>query len=520
MAEPNRLRRLAGLIDSRRRWLLLASFSAGFLAAMGQAPFLFYPATLAGLFAGFALLRAAPPRGRAALAGWGMGAGYFSLTMIWIVEPFFIDPWRHGWMAPFALFFMVGGLALFWAAGFLAAKWLAPHGRLWLAWPVTMAAVELMRGAVFTGFPWGGVGLVWVETPLVQLAAWVGASGLGFLTFLFCAAAHAAVTGPRRPLRIAALAGAAALVVVFAARPPGESAPYGADPPVIRMVQPNAAQHLKWDPAFAMGFVERQLDLTALPEDPALGAPDLVVWPETSVPYLLERAGPVLDQIAALTGATVILGVQRREDGRYYNSAAVLAPEGRVVTTYDKHHLVPFGEYIPGGNLLHRIGLRGFAAQQGYGYSPGAGAVVLDLGPLGKVLPLICYEAIFPRDLRAAPERPDWMLQLTNDAWYGTFSGPQQHLVQARLRAVEMGLPLVRVANTGISAVIDARGRVRAALGLGVAGARDARLPAAMTPTPYWRLGDAPLVLLVTLAAAGLFLSRPRKSIDPAAKPG
>jgi apolipoprotein N-acyltransferase len=520
MPEAGRLRRFARLIEQRRRWLVLAGFTLGFFAAMGQAPFGFYPATLAGLIGGFALLHAAPTLARAALTGWGFGFGYFALGLVWIVQPFLVDPWRHGWMAPFALLLMSGGMALFWAAGFWAARWLAPRSLLWLGWPAAMAAAELLRGAVFTGFPWGGVAMAWINTPVVHLAAHVGAVGLGFLTFLLCSAAHAALNGRRKLLGLGSLAAAGAVALLLGGQRTGGAVDYPADPVIVRLVQPNAPQHLKWDPEFALRFLNRQLDLTALASDPVVGAPDLVVWPETAVPYLLERAGPVLDEIAMLADATVIVGIQRREDGRYFNSAVALDPGGTVVATYDKHHLVPFGEYIPGGNLLHRLGIKGFASQQGYGYSAGPGAAVLDLGRLGKVLPLICYEAIFARDLRAAPERPDWILQLTNDAWYGTFSGPQQHLVQARMRAVEMGLPLVRVANTGISAVIDARGRLTAAIGLDRAGARDAPIPSALPATLYWRLGDAPLVLTLIAIGAGLFLGRRRNSIDPARRPG
>ncbi|MBD3766142.1 MAG: apolipoprotein N-acyltransferase, partial [Rhodobacterales bacterium] len=182
---------------------------------------------------------------------------------------------------------------------------------------------------------------------------------------------------------------------------------------------------------------------------------------------------------------------------------------------YDKHHLVPFGEYMPAGDLAYGMfGIAAFAAQQGAGYSPGPGARVLDLGgALGRVLPLICYEAVFPQDLHAAPERADWILQVTNDAWFGRWSGPFQHLAQARLRAVEQGLPLIRVANTGVSAVIDARGRVLRALPLGEAGFLDAALPAALPAPPHARWGDGPLVLL--LAGLGLGLAV-RRRVQPA----
>jgi apolipoprotein N-acyltransferase len=250
--------------------------------------------------------------------------------------------------------------------------------------------------------------------------------------------------------------------------------------------------------------------------------PDLVVWPETSVPYLLNDIEGLIQAIAAnAQGAQVAMGIQRVEEGatsndvRGYNSLAVISGQGQVSQIYDKHHLVPFGEYVPFGDLAYRLfGITAFASQQGAGYSAGQGAVVLDLGPeLGQVLPLICYEAVFPQDLRAAPTRADWIVQITNDAWFGKLTGPWQHLAQARLRAIEQGLPLLRAANTGISAVIDARGRVVAELPMGVADYIDAALPPPLPPTFYARFGDWPLLLvLLGLGAALLICARPKKA--------
>ncbi|MDZ4096473.1 MAG: apolipoprotein N-acyltransferase, partial [Paracoccaceae bacterium] len=191
---------------------------------------------------------------------------------------------------------------------------------------------------------------------------------------------------------------------------------------------------------------------------------------------------------------------------RGYNSMAVIGAGGATMALYDKHHLVPFGEYMPFGDLAADVfGLKAFAAQTGNGYSAGPRAAVLDLGPrLGRVLPLICYEAVFPQDLRAAPTRADWILQITNDAWFGTLTGPYQHLAQARLRAIEQGLPLVRVANTGVSAVIDARGRIVAQIPLGQAAYLDAALPGALTAPPYARWGEGPVLLMLAAFALAL----------------
>jgi apolipoprotein N-acyltransferase len=383
---------------------------------------------------------------------------------------------------------------------------------------VALAGAEALRAHALTGFPWAMPGHVWIGWAPMQLAAWGGAHGLTLATLLL--AALPAAVG----LRAGGLAAAAGVAAMFAAGlwqgsrplpPPGGA--------VVRLVQPDARQELKWDPAMLREYFRRQLAATAA--SPAAGgrAPDLVVWPETAVPFLLDDPGEGLALIAtAAAGAPVALGIQRVEGWRAFNSLAVIGPDSEVRAVYDKHHLVPFGEYIPLGDLAgDLLGLTAFAAQAGNAYSAGPGPALIDLGPgLGRVLPLICYEAVFPQDIRRAPGRPDWMLQVTNDAWFGTLSGPWQHLGLARLRAVEFGLPLLRSANTGVSAVIDARGGVSASLGLHRQGHLDAALPAALPPTPYARLGEWPFAILLVLAAAAAVAAAPvRRAVDRTGPP-
>jgi apolipoprotein N-acyltransferase len=204
--------------------------------------------------------------------------------------------------------------------------------------------------------------------------------------------------------------------------------------------------------------------------------------------------------------------LQRVDGRRGWNTMQVFGPNGETLASYDKHHLVPFGEYIPlGDHAYDWFGLSAFAAQSGNAYSAGAGPVVLNLGKLGMVLPLICYEAVFPQDLRGTT-RPDWLLQITNDAWFGTLTGPFQHAAQARLRAVEQGLPLVRVANTGVTEVVDARGRVTASLPFGTEGFLDAALPGPLPATPYSRFGEIPVLVLLAGCVA-LILRRGRRPL-------
>lgn len=498
--------RLAGLGAWARAALLALT---GAVAGLGQVPFALPLLTLAGLALVMASQRHARGRARAFLDGWAFGTGYFMLTLHWIVEPFLIDVARHGWMAPFALVLLAGGLALFWGAAFAGARALTagrPGPGTSLAGLVVLwSGAEALRSYVLTGFPWALIGHVWSETPLAQLGALVGPHGLTLLTLAGVALCLA--IGARPALALPA----AALGLGWIALDPGPAPPPAAEAPVVRLVQPNAPQAEKWDPDRALFYYERMLSLTA-EGDP----PDLVVWPETAVPWLLEYAESVLEEVAeAARGAPVALGLQRREGARYYNSLAVVGRMGEVSALYDKAHLVPFGEYVPFGDLMARFGIHGLAASEGGGYSAGARGVVVDLPGIGPALPLICYEGIFAEEVGDYPLRPRLLLLVTNDAWFGQVAGPYQHFALARLRAIEQGLPMVRVANTGVSAMIDGKGRVTASLGLGAAGAVDAALPPALPPTLYARSGDAPVLVLLALAAAALALRALRRGHRP-----
>ncbi|MFN7222436.1 MAG: apolipoprotein N-acyltransferase [Paracoccaceae bacterium] len=481
-------RRFAGV----RVWRSLAVDAlAGATIALGQAPlsawYLAFPALV------WAMVRMVRPATAAGSAWTGLfvGAGYFGASLNWIVSPFFVDPWTYGWMAPFAVVLMAFGFGLFWSVAALVASRFPQRA---LALAAMLGLVELLRGYILTGFPWALIGHLWHDVPIVQSVSLIGATGLTVATLAVAAL----------PLLFRWWGGGMAAVALFAAAGYGQWRLDQPDPvprtASLRLVQPNAEQHLKWDPGEARVLFQRQLDFT---RD---GVPaDLTIWPETAVPYLLEYSPEVAPILAAASGGNkVAVGIQRVEGDRGWNSLRVIEGEGEVSATYDKFHLVPFGEYMPMGDFLQDwFGIGAFAAQVGNGYSAGTGPQVLDLGPrLGTVLPLICYEAVFPQIPRAAPQRPDWMLQITNDAWFGTLTGPFQHFEQARLRAIEQGLPLIRVANTGVTAVIDAHGRVVQVLPFGIAGYLDVpAVPGALEPTPYARWGEWPALLILT----GLF---------------
>lgn len=481
---------------------------------LGLAPFHFlwlaFPAICVAIFQAVTAAGA----GQSARRGFGIGFGYALISLFWIVEPFLVDLARHGWMAPFALTAMASGFGAFWGLGFWAAGRFTPENSLarMIAIPVLWTASELLRSYVFTGFPWGLVSYVWIDTPIYQITAIIGPHGLTLMTL---GLASMLIFGIRNRsalvLVLAVVAFGLSFLWGFRAMVP--VSPTGDDPLVVRLIQPNAGQQEKWDPQMMPLFYDRQISLTSETANPA---PDLVVWPEVAVPFLLNDPSQPFWEIAGAAGdATVILGAQRLDGPRAFNSLAVLANDGEVRQIYDKQHLVPFGEYLPGGVFLARFGLKSLTARYGFGYSAGQGPKVMDLGDLGKVLPLICYEGIFPHEVRATATRPDWMLMITNDAWFGTLSGPFQHLDQARARSIETGLPMVRVANTGVSAVIDAHGRIMGAIPQGVAGRLDLALPGARPATPYWKTGDVPVLLsLILMLFTAVWLGR-SNGIDP-----
>jgi len=485
----------------------IASIAIGVLIAAGQAPVSQPVFAVIGLFLLASRFASVATARAAATIGWLGGVGYFAASLHWIVEPFLVDAPRFGWMAPFALLFVATGFALFWAAGFWLAQRIGGKtraGRL-LALVCTLGLAELARSYVLTGFPWGLIAYVWIDTPLAQLAAYVGPHGLGVLTMVI--AVLPLLGGRRRSAVFTALA-AAVFLTAFGLGTLRENQPVtlAANETNLRLVQPNAPQHLKWRADMIPVFYERLLSLS---RQPAETAPDLIIWPEAAVAFWLDNnpvQQKIIGQSANGTGQ-VILGMRRFEGQNVFNSMTVLDNEGVSGPVYDKSHLVPFGEYMPLGNLMSRFGLQALATINGPGLSAGDKSLLFDLGASGKVLPLICYEAIFPQ-LSRSSERPDWILQITNDAWFGEFAGPFQHLVQARFRAVEQGLPLVRSANTGVSAVIDANGRITASLPLGQAGIVDARLPAPLPRTVYSRTGDGPWGLFLTVVIAAILTHR------------
>ncbi len=479
----------------------------GAAMATGHAPFDLWPVALVAATLVFGRLNFS----HGFWTGWFVGLGYFAVALHWIVEPFLVDFQRHGWMAPFALVFLSGGLALFWGVAFWAARSLSGQSHT-LVLPFTWALSEFARASILTGFPWAMPSYIWVETPIAQLAAFIGPHALITLTLLF--AAFAAILWQRRKsFVVAPILVFAAAWVVMSARIPDVASTTDV---TVRLVQPNAPQHLKWRPDMLQTFFDRQLSASAAP-----GNPDLIVWPEAAVPYVLGER-PDLDQTiasAAVGDAQIILGIRSLADvdgvASWRNSLQALGPDGSITTRYDKHHLVPFGEYLPFPGLVASLGLTPIAANAGQ-YTAGMGPQTLSLPDLPAFQPLICYEAIFPAEIQRGADRPAWLLHITNDAWFGNFSGPYQHLDQSRFRAIEQGLPLARSANTGVSAVIDPFGRITARIPLNTDGFVDAALPKPLQPTLYATTGDLPWLALTVIAGLGaVVFSRRVRALKP-----
>ena len=441
------------------------------------------------------LVMAAPSARAAAWTGWAAGFGYFVTGLHWIGNAFLVEPDKFLLLLPLGVLGLPAGLAIFWALAAWGAKRLElPGWRGAVALATTLGIVELARGYVLTGFPWALPAYIWLDTPIMQSAAWIGPFSLTVVTLLLTGIPLVALL--RREFAMAAVAvGAfAALWIAGGLRHEGPTQ-YEDDAPVIRLVQPNAPQHLKWLPGYREDFYERMLNLTAAEAEVP---PDLVIWPEISIHFVPSENPTEVARIAeAANGAPVIVGAFYRDGPDFLtNALQTILPDATLGPVYHKHHLVPFGEYMPLVWILGELGLPDFS--EGLGFARGEGPKTLHLDGLPSFSPNICYESIFPYEVIGA-ERPGWIAQITNDAWFGSFAGPQQHLAQAQFRAVEQGLPVVRATNTGISAVIDSYGLLVARTEMHNHRAIDVRLPKALPNTLYSIVGDISCVLICLL---------------------
>jgi len=505
---------IVGLSGWRR---MLAAFLFGVASALAMAPVYALPLLAVGL-TGLALLidgaagRKQPKRSGLAV-GWFWGFGYFLAGIYWMAFSFFVQADQFAWMAPFAIAGMPAFLGIF--TGLAALICVAGARRGWARifyFAAVFAIVEYARGHIMTGLPWNLTGQALAGSAIgAQTAAWVGAYGLS-LVAIFFAAAPASSLNCKSPAPLTglyvSLIGFALIYAVGGLRL-SMPEPHGDGRTLVRIVQPNIPQREKIEPGMWARNFERQLDHSIGAAPP--GAQLFIIWPENGAPRLDEARSALAVLSAELPEKSVLIaGAVRAENlnqpgERWFNSIAVVeeTPQGREVTGhYDKHHLVPFGEYLPFYDLLDKIGLAQLTPYGDAGFASGEGPAVMAAG--GTVFaPMICYEAIFPHASYPPGARPQWLVTVTNDAWFGDTSGPRQHLDMARLRSVETGLPMARSANTGVSALIDGKGRVLARIPLYHEGKIDAPLPPPLSRPLYDRLGDWPFAI-ITLVFLGL----------------
>ncbi len=507
----------------RRRFI---AFVAGAASSLAMAPFDAWP-VLAFTFPVLVWLIDGSGGGKSGLraafgAGWWFGFGYFIAGLYWIGNALLVEADQFAWLLPFAITGIPAGLAIFTGLGTLIARLLWTQGPLRiLAFATGLLLTEWLRGHVLTGFPWNTFGYALAAMPPVaQSAAFIGLWGLTLIA-LVTLASPALLADPaeitRRPyswliasaLLIAFLAGAGFYRLSIAEVRQVEGVR-------LRLMQPNLQQDEKFNPSAkqkVMDLYTSLSDRATRPESQGVRDVTHLIWPESAFPFYLEREADALARIADLLppGVILITGAARLEQQqgaqRVYNSIRIIGDDGAILSTYDKVHLVPFGEYLPFQNFLESLGFQQLTRVRG-GFTPGTARRTLSIPRLPLAAPLICYEVIFPGQVLPEGRRPSLLLNLTNDAWFGITPGPYQHFAQARLRTIEEGLPLVRSANNGISAVVDPFGRIVSMLPLGREGVLDTTLPQSISPPLYSRLGDIPVMFLLALFAFILWRSR------------
>lgn len=517
------LPRLADRIGHLRSWQRAGlALLLGLIAAPAMPPFGLVPLLLVSFTLLIWLLDGAGGWRQACLDGWLWGMGFLVPNLSWVALSMFVDLAQFWWMVPLAALGLPAGMGLYPAAacGLYRAVSGFGVGRIWL-FASCWVLGEWLRGHVpFGGFPWALIGYTWsndsaTALDVLQSTSLFGIYGLSFCTVLV-SALPARLGDPPQPghswlrpfaapalgtiLLLCAIAwGAARLADGVTGDVPGVT---------LRIVQTNVANRDD-----GSDIAEHLHAAVVLAQEPGADRVTAQIWPESAIVYLLNQQPDLLAELGRLAApdGTILTGTTLGYRPYFHNSVAAVSADGKIIASYDKAHLVPFGEYIPLRWLLDFVPA---VAGRG-GWTPGAGPATLHLPHLPPVAPIVCYEAIFPHGVIDETDRPGWLLNDTNDAWFGQSIGPYQHFAQARVRTVEEGLPLIRAANGGISGVVDAYGRRVMTLPLDQQAALDVKLPVALaTDTPYGRLGDIPLLLIAfsTLLASIYLLFRRRWS--------
>lgn len=500
--------------------------AAGSFSALAFAPIFAFPVLFLTFPVFIWLIDASPGWRRSASAGWLFGFGYFFFNLFWVGEAFLVEADKFAWLLPFAVTLLPAGLALFWAAASAVARlfWRQGLARVFV-FAIALAVFEWLRGHILTGFPWNVVGYALTyPLPLMQSAALFGAYGLTAIAAFIFPAPLVMMANRKEGLTRADIvrASAVALVPIAALCLYGGwrlSAPEAFVPNVkLRIVQPSVPQREKWMAEYQRRIFNDHIALSLgnpNGEKDSLAGITHLVWPEAAMPFFPLETPEALDMLSAMlpAGTTLITGAIRHDPPlgldrqllpttKTLNSILVLNEKAQVDAIYDKIKLVPFGEYVPLESALSHIGIEKLTHGRGAfaeGISP---RPLMTIPGLPPALGLVCYEALFSGDIVQGSARPGVLLNVTNDGWFGQSTGPYQHFHQSRIRAVEEGVPLIRAANNGISAVVDPYGRALQTLDLDVRGVIDSRLPEALPPTLYARLGDRMLALVLAVFAA------------------
>jgi len=524
----------AGIILSWGWKRALLALVAGALSALAMAPFNAWPILFVTIPVAIWLIDGAGA-GRyggipaAALSGWWFGFGYLVAGLYWVGYAFLVDAQTFAWLLPFAVMGLPAVLALFTALAFALARliWTPGASRI-LSLAAAITVTEWLRGHIFTGFPWNAWGYALTEPlALAQSASLVGLWGLTFIAIVVFASPAALIddrSATRRPWLALALSLAllAVMGIYGTIRLANEPTRF-VDSVKLRLMQPNLQQDVKFNYGAKQMVMEKYLSLSDRatgPQTSGVRDATVLIWPESAFPFFLTREADAMAQIANLLpqGTVLITGGIRPPDQpagtqitRAYNSLYVIDHDGTILSVYDKLHLVPGGEYLPFQSVMEKFGFSQITKVRG-GFIAGDRRRSMAVPNAPRMLPLICYEAIFPGDIVPRDDRPGWIVNLTNDGWFGVSTGPYQHLQQSRVRAIEEGLPIVRSANTGISAVIDPVGRIVAHLSLGVEGVLDSALPKPLPPTLYAHVQDIPAAIIVALAF--IFVLRKRAKLN------
>jgi apolipoprotein N-acyltransferase len=474
----------------------IISLSLGIVCALGNDPWALWHLSILSLIIWFWLVIKNTVSKNIFKKTFIFGFGYFSISLIWIVEPFLVQPWIHGWIAPIALIVLPSFLALIWALfAFLGHYYLSSIGIV-----IGLSLAEYCRLYLFTGFPWATISYVLLDTKAEKWLSILGPYGLSLFLLLTCFTIAFTL---RVRKKINVFLASCIIYILFFVPHFFEQEPVKNLDVSVRLIQPNAVQEKKWSEEFAPIFFENMIEMTA--QQPK---PDIVIWPETSLYLPYNAAFEELDKMRAAAGESILIfGALKLDQTNFLKNSLIIENRNQDAIFYDKAKLVPFGEYFPFTALISYFKISEQSNLFGWGFKKGNGPELLNLTNGLKFIPLICYEAIFPNFLKPSVQNADFILQITNDAWFGKSIGPQQHLAQLRIRAIEYGLPVIRVANTGITAIIDANGKVVENLSVNKSGFLDSFIPSRKKSTVYGLFGDLIFLSLILLTSSVAFIN-------------